>query len=80
MLENKYFGHKQHMIPTNKMTTTLINIDNYNNKFEEYPSDLIVFAKEKNLTLLPLKSMRGQVLALMSQPEVRGSGQLYTCL
>ena len=58
--------------PTNKMTTTLINIDNYTKKFEVYPSDLMVFAKENNLQLLPLTSMRGQALALMSQAEVRG--------
>jgi hypothetical protein len=54
------------------MPTTLINIDTYTKKFEVYPSDLPVFAKEHNLTLLPLTSMRGQALALMSQPEVRG--------
>ena len=54
----------------------IINIDNYTTKFESYPSDLVVFAEEKNLTLLPLTSMRGQALALMSQPEVRGQKHL----
>jgi len=49
-----------------------INIDLYTKKFEEYPSDLITFAGENNLQLIPLTSMRGQALALMSQPEVRG--------
>lgn len=58
------------------MTTTLINIDNYTKKFEDYPPDLVVFAKEKKLTLLPLTSMKGQALALMSQPEVRGQKHL----
>jgi hypothetical protein len=58
------------------MPTTLINIDTYTKKFEVYPSDLLVFAKEHNLTLLPLTSMRGQALALMSQPEVRGQKHL----
>lgn len=52
--------------------TTLINIDNYTKKFEEYPEDLISFSLENNLSLIPLKSMRGQALALMSQPEIRG--------
>ncbi len=54
------------------MSTTLIDIDVYTRKFEEYPPDLQVFAKEQNLTLLPLTSMKGQALALMSQSEVRG--------
>ena len=58
------------------MTTTLINIDNYTKKFEVYPSDLMVFAKENNLQLLPLTSMRGQALALMSQAEVRGQKRI----
>jgi len=52
--------------------TSLINIDNYTKKFEEYPDDLISFSNENNLELIPLKSMRGQALALMSQPEIRG--------
>lgn len=52
--------------------TTLINIDNYTRAFDAYPSDLVEFAKENNLKLIPLESMRGQALALMSQPEVRG--------
>lgn len=58
------------------MTTTLINIDTYTSRFETYPPDLVVFAKENNLQLLPLTSMRGQALALMSQPEVRGKQHL----
>jgi len=62
--------HKKLII--GKMTTTLIDIDTYTKKFEEYPSDFTAFAKEHDLTLLPLTSMRGQALALMSQPEVRG--------
>lgn len=56
--------------------TTLINIDTYITKFTEYPPDLVAFAKEKNISLLPLTSMRGQALALMSQPEVRGQKHL----
>ncbi len=54
------------------MPTTLIDIDLYTTKFEEYPSDLVAFAEENEIPLLPLKSMRGQALALMAQPEVRG--------
>ena len=52
--------------------TTLINIDNYTTKFDEYPADLQDFAKENQITLPSIKNMRGQALALMSQPEVRG--------
>lgn len=52
--------------------TTLIDISNYTKKFEEYPEELVSFSKENNLSLIPLTSMRGQALALMSQPEIRG--------
>ena len=58
-------------ISLNNMTT-IINIDNYTKKFQEYHEDIIKFSKENNLTLIPLTSMRGQALALMSQPEIRG--------
>jgi hypothetical protein len=54
------------------MRTVLINIDRYTKKFVEYPPDLLVFINETNITLPPLTTMRGQALALMSQPEVRG--------
>jgi hypothetical protein len=60
----------------NKMSTTLINIDSYDKKFEEYPPDLREFVKEKNIILPPLTTMRGQALALMAQPEVRGQKHL----
>jgi len=56
--------------------TTRINIDTYTKKFEVYPSELLEFAKEHKLSLLPLTSMRGQAIALMSQPEVRGQKHL----
>jgi hypothetical protein len=56
--------------------TTLINIANYTKRFEAYPSDLVAFARGNNLQLLPLTSMRGQAIALMSQPEVRGQKHL----
>lgn len=70
------FNFNQHMIEKSKMPTSLINIDNYTTKFEVYPTDLVVFAQEKNLTLIPLTSMRGQALALLAQPEVRGQKHL----
>ena len=55
-----------------KMATTTIDIDSYTKKFEEYPADLVAFAKENNIELLSLSSMKGQALALLSQPEIRG--------
>lgn len=60
------------------MTTTLLNVDLYTKKFEEYPSDLVVFAKEHNLLkVIPkITSKKGQALALMAQPEVRGQKHL----
>jgi len=54
------------------MPTTPIDISVYTKRFEEYPSDFLKFAEEKNIPLPPLTTMRGQALALMAQPEVRG--------
>lgn len=58
------------------MKLSLIDIDKYKNKFNTYPLDLVIFAKEKNLILPRLSTMRGQALALMSQPEIRGKKYL----
>jgi hypothetical protein len=52
--------------------TSVINISLYTTKFEEYPSDFVAYAKEHGVDLPPLTSMRGQALALLSQPGVRG--------
>jgi hypothetical protein len=49
-----------------------IDISNYKTKFEQYPEDLLSAAAEANLSLPGLKGFRGQALALMSQPEIRG--------
>jgi hypothetical protein len=54
------------------MATTLIDIAKYTKKFQAYPPDLVEFAKSNGVSLPPLTSLRGQALALMSQPEVRG--------
>ena len=54
-----------------KMTTP-VNIDLYPTKFEAYPPDLAAFATEHKLKLPGLTSLKGQALALLSQPEVRG--------
>jgi len=59
-------------IPSAKMTTTLIDIDLYTEKFESYPPDVEEFAREHGIRMLPLTSKMGQALCLMSQPEVRG--------
>ena len=68
---NKIKKMTHSFINLNNMTT-IINIDYYNEKFQEYHQDIVTFSKENNLTLIPLTSMRGQALALMSQPEIRG--------
>ena len=67
----KKIDNKLHFFLKVRMTS-LINIDNYNEKFKEYHEDIIEFSKKNNLTLISLTSMRGQALALMSQPEIRG--------
>jgi len=56
--------------------TTLLNIDNHTKKFEEYPEGVLVFASANEMTLHPIESLRGQALALMTQPEVRGKQHL----
>lgn len=49
-----------------------VDVTNYNSKFEQYPEELLSVAADSNLTLPRLVSARGQALALMSQPEIRG--------
>jgi hypothetical protein len=58
------------------MTTTVLDITEYTAKFEKYPEDLVAFSQEHNFKLLPLTTLRGQALALMAQPEVRGQKHL----
>jgi hypothetical protein len=53
-------------------STTPIQIELYTTKFEDYPSDLLEFAKENSLKLPGISTLKGQALALLSQPEVRG--------
>jgi len=47
-------------------------IENYTNMFEAYPEELREFAKENDIELPTITGKRGQALALMSQPEIRG--------
>ena len=49
-----------------------IAIENYTKMFEAYPEDLIEFAKENDIELPTITGKRGQALALMAQPEIRG--------
>ena len=66
--------------PTTPTTPTALpvsfDIDAYKTKFEKYPDDLVEFAAAHTISLMPLKSMRGQALALMAQPEIRGKQHL----
>lgn len=57
-------------------TTTVINIQDYTTKFDTYPADLIAFSQEHNFKLLRITTKKGQALALMAQPEVRGQKHL----
>jgi hypothetical protein len=59
-----------------QMTTSLITISNYVKKFEMYPLDLTEFCSENKIELLNIETNRGQALALMTQPEVRGQQHL----
>ena len=53
----KKIDNKLHFFLKVRMTS-LINIDNYNEKFKEYHEDIIEFSKKNNLTLISLTSMR----------------------
>ena len=56
--------------------TTLLAIGSYVKKFDAYPPDMVSFCSENNVELLNIGSNRGQALALMAQPEVRGQQHL----
>ena len=49
-----------------------IAIENYTKMFEAYPDELREFAKENEIELPTITGKRGQALALMAQPEIRG--------
>ena len=53
--------------------TSLLSIDAYTTKFDAYPADLVAFAAENGVKLPAVSSLRGQALALLSQPDVRGT-------
>ena len=53
-------------------SATILNVDIYINPFNAYPPDIVEFFKNNNLPLISLKSLKGQALALMSQPEASG--------
>lgn len=52
--------------------TMAIEIGLYAKKFAEYVPELVNFAATHNLRLPKIDSLKGQALALLSQPEVRG--------
>ena len=54
----------------------LIDIKNYTNKYDVYPHELLDFCNTNKITLPGLDTIRGQGLALMAQPEVRGTQYL----
>ncbi len=52
--------------------TSPANIDRYTAPFKAYPADLLQLQKEKRVKLPGLNTLKGQAIALMSQPELRG--------
>ncbi len=55
------------------MATVAIDIARYKSKFDKYPVELLSFATAQGLKLPGLNSLKGQALALLSQPEVRNA-------
>lgn len=53
-----------------------IQIENYTQKFTEYPPDFVEFCEQRSIHLPKIDSDRGQSLALMAQPENRGQRYL----
>ena len=49
-----------------------ILITNYATKFTSYPVELLTICETNNVRLPKIDSLRGQSIALMTQPEVRG--------
>ena len=60
-----------------KMTSAIkrISIASYTTKYAAYPADLLAFCETHKVMPPSITSLRGQALALMAQPDVRG--QLY---
>jgi len=61
--------------PTNKdkeLPYQPIDITKYTSPFDKYPDELVQFAKDNSNILPNIISIRGQALALLSQPENRG--------
>jgi hypothetical protein len=52
--------------------TTPLDITHYTTKFECYPEDLVAFCTEQKINLPGIDSLKGQAIALMAQPEIRG--------
>ena len=60
-----------------KMELVLIsNIEKYKKPFEKYPEDLLTFVTKNDIKLPSITSSRGQALALMAHPEIRGKQYL----
>lgn len=67
---------KKGALSTSKEVMATFSINNYTTKFDAYPPELTSFAEENNIQLPLLTTMRGQALALMAQPEIRGKPYL----
>jgi len=50
----------------------LVDVSVYTQKFSSYPEDLLQFCKENNIKSPSLNSLKGQGLALLTLPGIRG--------
>jgi hypothetical protein len=53
-----------------------IDISKYTSKFGQYPEELLQIAQANDVTLPGIETCKGQALALMGQPEIRGQKYL----
>ena len=54
------------------MEDGLVDTSVYTEKFTSYPPDLLQFCTEQNIELEAINSLKGQGLALLTQPGIRG--------
>jgi hypothetical protein len=50
----------------------MVFLDSYKKKFDSYPNDILEFAKQNQITLPKISTLKGQALCLMSQNEIKG--------
>lgn len=56
----------------NKDEPTELSMEDYKEEYKSYPEDITKFAEDNKISLPKIHTLRGQALALMAQPEIRG--------